>query len=33
LSGRHTLQLALGDWSHVPLNPPIVSAVINVDVK
>jgi hypothetical protein len=31
--GRHTLQLVLGDWSHVPFNPPIVSPVINVDVK
>jgi Domain of unknown function (DUF4399) len=31
--GRHTLQLALGDWSHVPFNPPIVSPVITVEVK
>jgi hypothetical protein len=31
--GRHTLQLVLGDWSHVPFNPPIVSPVITVDVK
>jgi hypothetical protein len=31
--GRHTLQLVLGDWSHVPFNPPIVSPVIAVDVK
>src|SRR6202041_3771012 len=30
--GRHTLQLVLGDWSHVPFNPPIVSPVITVDV-
>ena len=31
--GRHTLQLVLGDWSHVPFNPPIVSPVITIDVK
>jgi hypothetical protein len=31
--GRHTLQLVLGDWSHVPFNPPIVSPVIAVEVK
>jgi Domain of unknown function (DUF4399) len=31
--GRHTLQLVLGDWSHVPFNPPIVSPTITVDVK
>ncbi len=31
--GRHTLQLVLGDWSHVPFDPPIVSPVITVDVK
>jgi hypothetical protein len=32
-SGRHTLQLVLGDWSHVPFNPPIMSPVITVTVK
>ena len=31
--GRHTLQLVLGDWSHVPFNPPIVSPVVTIDVK
>ncbi|HML07087.1 MAG TPA: DUF4399 domain-containing protein [Xanthobacteraceae bacterium] len=31
--GKHTLQLVLGDWSHVPFNPPIMSAVITVTVK
>jgi hypothetical protein len=31
--GRHTLQLVLGDWSHVPFNPPIMSSVITVTVK
>lgn len=31
--GRHTLQLVLGDWSHVPFAPPIVSPVITITVK
>jgi len=31
--GPHTLQLVLGDWSHIPFNPPIVSPVITVTVK
>jgi hypothetical protein len=31
--GKHTLQLVLGDWTHVPFWPPIVSPVITVTVK
>jgi hypothetical protein len=31
--GRHTLQLVLGDWTHIPFNPPIMSSVITVTVK
>jgi hypothetical protein len=31
--GKHTLQLVLGDWSHIPFDPPIVSSVITVTVK
>ena len=31
--GRHTLQLVLGDWSHLPFHPPIMSDVITVNVK
>ena len=31
--GQHTLQLVLGDWSHVPFTPPIVSPVVTIDVK
>ena len=31
--GPHTLQLVLGDWSHVPHVPPIMSQVIKVTVK
>jgi len=32
-AGRHTLQLVLGDWTHIPFNPPIMSPVITVTVK
>lgn len=31
--GQHTLQLLLGDFSHVPHNPPIVSEQITITVK
>jgi len=31
--GTHTLQLVLGDWSHVPHNPPVVSDVITIHVE
>ncbi|HEY2137505.1 MAG TPA: DUF4399 domain-containing protein [Xanthobacteraceae bacterium] len=31
--GRHTLQLVLGDWSHVPLVPPVMSTPITITVK
>jgi hypothetical protein len=31
--GRHTLQLVLGNWSHIPHNPPVMSPVIAVTVK
>jgi hypothetical protein len=31
--GNHTLQLVLGDWSHIPFDPPIMSVVITVTVK
>jgi hypothetical protein len=31
--GKHTLQLVLGDKSHVPFDPPIVSETITVTVK
>jgi len=32
-AGRHTLQIMLGDASHVPFDPPVQSAVITVNVK
>ncbi len=31
--GKHTLQLVLGDWSHIPHNPPIMSDKITVTVE
>lgn len=31
--GKHTLQLELGDWSHIPFNPPIQSPVIAITVQ
>jgi hypothetical protein len=31
--GKHTLQLVLGDWSHIPFNPSVQSDVITVTVK
>jgi hypothetical protein len=32
-AGKHTLQLVLGDRSHLPFHPPIVSDVITIIVK
>jgi Domain of unknown function (DUF4399) len=31
--GKHTLQLILGDWTHIPFKPPVQSEVITVTVK
>lgn len=31
--GEHTLQMVLGDWTHIPFSPPIVSPVITITVK
>lgn len=31
--GTHTLQLVLGDWGHVPHDPPVVSDVITITVE
>lgn len=31
--GKHTLQLVLGDYAHVPHDPPIVSKKITITVK
>jgi hypothetical protein len=31
--GNHTLQLVMGDWSHIPHNPPVMSPVVTVTVK
>ncbi len=32
-AGTHTLQLVLGDWTHIPHDPPVVSEVITVTVR
>ena len=31
--GTHTLQLVLGDFTHVPHDPPVVSDVISIVVE
>jgi hypothetical protein len=31
--GKHTLQLVLGNWTHIPFTPPVQSEVITVNVK
>ncbi|CTQ56553.1 hypothetical protein LP7551_05113 [Roseibium album] len=31
--GQHTLQLVLGDWSHIPHDPPVMSEQITITVK
>ncbi|GAA0784267.1 DUF4399 domain-containing protein [Roseibium denhamense] len=31
--GQHTLQLVLGDWSHIPHDPPVFSEPITVTVE
>lgn len=32
-AGTYTLQLLLGDWSHVPHDPPVASEVITITVN
>jgi hypothetical protein len=32
-AGKHTLQLVLGDWSHIPHAAPVMSVPITVTVK
>jgi hypothetical protein len=31
--GKHTLQLILGDWTHIPFKPPVQSEAITINVK
>jgi hypothetical protein len=31
--GQHTLQLVLGDWTHIPLVPPVMSEPITITVR
>ena len=33
LPGQHPLQLVLGDWSHIPHVPPVMSTPITITVK
>jgi hypothetical protein len=32
-AGTHTLQLLLGDWLHVPHDPPVLSDVVTITVE
>ena len=32
-AGTHTLQLLLGDWTHVPHDPPVMSETITITVN
>ena len=32
-TGKHTMQIVLGDYSHIPHDPPVMSEVITVNVK
>lgn len=32
-AGKHTLQLLLGDFAHVPHNPPVMSERITIEVR
>ena len=32
-SGKHTLQAVLGDYSHIPHDPPVMSEIINITVE
>ena len=32
-TGKHTLQLLLGDYAHVPHQPPVMSKVITITVE
>jgi hypothetical protein len=31
--GKHTLQLLLGDWTHMPHVPPVMSETITITVR
>lgn len=31
--GKHTLQLVLANWSHIPFNPPVQSEVLTITVQ
>ena len=31
--GKHTLQIVMGDYSHIPHDPPVMSTIININVE
>jgi hypothetical protein len=31
--GKHTLQLVLGDWTHIPFKPAVQSEIITITVE
>ena len=31
--GRHTLQIVMGDYSHIPHDPPVMSEQITINVE
>ena len=31
--GKHTLQIVMGDYSHIPHDPPVMSTKININVE
>ena len=31
--GKHTLQIVMGDYSHIPHDPPVMSTIITINVE
>ena len=31
--GKHTLQIVMGDYSHIPHDPPVLSTIITINVE
>ena len=32
-SGKHTIQIFFGDYSHIPHEPPVISEILNITVE
>jgi hypothetical protein len=32
-TGKHTIQIFLGDYSHIPHDPPVMSEILNITVE